>query len=707
MLPAAVVLLALFIQFQDPQFRARMRDNAFDQLQSLAPQHYQEKLPIRVVAIDDTSLSELGQWPWPRPVLADLTDQLTRLGARVIALDIVLPEPDRSSPEQIARRYAGQRVLHDLLIHMPAHDQVLAESFARGTVALGFSIAPLAVAAPLPPAKARFLVFGGSPANWLPPYRGAVASLPLLTEAARGSGAISLAPGSDGVLRAVPLLQQVGGVLYPELGLEALRLFSGADNLALQISAAGFSGYGVVPGIRGVGIGHASFLPTAPDGKVWLHFRPLTTQRYISARDVLAGRVDARLIRDHIVFIGVTAAGLGDTVASPLGELIPGVEGHVQLVEQMMTGDYLLQPAWENDFLALLLLAVALSLWFLLARCRPVWSVMLALGVVAGLFVLTGWLFVAQHLLLDPFYPALAVSALFVSMVMPQYLRTESEQRWIREAFSRYVSPNRVKHLQDHRDQIELGGSYRECSFVMTDLEGFTALMERHQPALLSDMLNEYLDNMIQIAFRHDGTLDRIVGDAVAVMFSAPLTQTDHAARALACALEMDAFAQACRQRRQLQGIAFGRTRIGVSTGTVLVGNFGGKSMLDYRALGDAVNTAARLESINVHIGTRVCVSESTVAQCPGFVGRPVGRLLLKGKTEAVQVYEPLTQDEAQSERVISYRSAYALLQAQQPAAQDAFARLHQNYPDDTLIAYHANRLAAGDTGTLVVMKNK
>jgi adenylate cyclase len=241
----------------------------------------------------------------------------------------------------------------------------------------------------------------------------------------------------------------------------------------------------------------------------------------------------------------------------------------------------------------------------------------------------------------------------------------------------------------------------------MTDLQGFTALMEQHQPALLSDMLNEYLDNMIQIAFRHDGTLDRIVGDAVAVMFSAPLTQTDHAARALACAMEMDAFAQACSQRLQLRGIPFGRTRIGVNTGTVLVGNFGGKSMLDYRALGDAINTAARLESINAHIGTRVCVSESTAAQCPDFVGRPVGRLLLKGKTEAVQVYEPLTPDAAQSERVISYRSAYAMLEAKQPAAREAFARLLKNYPDDALIVYHANRLAAGETGTLVVMKNK
>ncbi len=704
LLPAAVIVLALLIQFTDPQFRARMRDNAFDQMQSLSPLPYRAELPVRVVAIDEASLASIGQWPWSRMVLAQMVDKLTALGARVVAFDVVLSEPDRTSPEQMALAFPHQRALQEQLKRFPAHDLTLAKSFARSRVVLGFPIEPVAQSAALPPAKAHFLSFGGNAGDWLPNYGGALASLPQLTSAAKGSGAISLEPASDGVLRAVPLVYQVHDTLYPGMSLETLRLFDGRDNLALQIDAPAT---GKTPGIAGVALDNQTFLPTAPDGRVWLHFRPLAAERYVSAQDLLAGKVEAKLIKDHIVFIGATAKGLGDTVYSPLGELIPGIEGHVQLTEQLMTGDTLQRPTWENDWLLATLLLVWLLLGWMLARYRPLWSVLLTMLVLAGIFAFSLWLFAAQHLLLDPFFPALAVSALFFTLVVPRYVQTESEQRWIRNAFSRYVSPNRVKYLQANPQQLELGAVYRECSFVLTDLEGFTPLMEKYAPDKLSSLINEYLEGMIQIVFKHDGTLDRIVGDAVVVMFSAPLVQQDHAARALACALEMDAFAQECSRRQRELGVPFGRTRIGVNTGNVLIGNFGGKTMLDYRALGDAINTAARLETINKQLGTRICMSGTSVAQCEGFIGRPAGRLVLKGKTEAVETFEPLTAEQAAQPHVVEYLAAYQLMEAEAPQAIEAFHKLAEKYPDDPLAAYHAKRLAAGETGCRVVMTSK
>jgi adenylate cyclase len=295
----------------------------------------------------------------------------------------------------------------------------------------------------------------------------------------------------------------------------------------------------------------------------------------------------------------------------------------------------------------------------------------------------------------------------FLSLAVPSYLRTERDQRWIKTAFSRYVSPNRVRYLQEHPETLNLGGEYRECSFVMTDLAGFTSLMEKFEPAMLSSLLNEYLNGMIEVAFAHDGTLDRIVGDAVAVMFSAPVEQSDHAARAVACALAMDRFAHAFSLRQQELGIPFGKTRIGVNTGDVMVGNFGGKVMLDYRALGDAINTAARLETINAHLGTRMSVSDSTVKQCVDFRGRPAGRLVLKGKKIAVTVFEPLTEEEDSSERVAQYREAYALMDAESPSAVDAFKMLKIQFPEDPLSNYHLQRLESGETGSLVVMSQK
>ena len=699
--------MALATQFLDPPFRVRIRDASFDQLQALSPLPYHSTLPIRVIAIDDASLASLGQWPWPRTVIAQMVDRLHDLGARVIAFDVIFSEPDRTSPEQLAAAWPQDPILHDRLMQLPAHDKILAESLAHHPVVIGFPIESRVTNAPLPPVKSHFLNFGGDARDWLPQYGGGVASLPVLTDAEAGSGAISLSPDSDGILRAMPLLYRVRDELYPGLALEALRLFLGLDNLSIQVASSTQVGYARDPGIVGVGLGNDAFVPTTSDGRLWLHFRPLTPDRYLSAQDLLAGTVDSRLIRDSIVFIGATAKGLGDTTYSPLGELIPGIEGHVQLTEQMLSGDFLLRPGWENDFIVVLLLGTGLLLWFMLARYRPAWSVLLTTLIIAGLFAFSWWLFVSQQLLFDPAYPTLVVGMLFMVMMVPRYLQTEWEQRWIRDAFSRYVSPNRVKYLQEHPQNIELGGTYRECSFVMTDLQGFTTLMEKYTPTQLSHLINNYLDGMIQIAFRHEGTLDRIVGDAVAVMFSAPLTQPDHATRALACALEMDHFSQEFSHYQQEQGISFGRTRIGIHTGTVMVGNFGGKSMLDYRALGDAINTAARLETINAQLGTYICVSSITVAQCPTFVGRPVGQLVLKGKTAAITAFEPLSAEAMAEPGNQEYLAAYALMEAESAEATTTFQQLSEKYPNDPLANYHAKRLASGAKGSRMVMSSK
>jgi adenylate cyclase len=212
---------------------------------------------------------------------------------------------------------------------------------------------------------------------------------------------------------------------------------------------------------------------------------------------------------------------------------------------------------------------------------------------------------------------------------------------------------------------------------------------------------------MVGIAFRHDGTLDRIVGDAVAVMFSAPVTQPDHAQRAVACALAMDEFSQAFKAQKNAEGVPIGHTRIGVHSGTVIVGNFGGQNSKDYRALGDAINTTARLETVNRHLGTRICVSSAIVERCKGFNGRPVGTLILKGKSEGIAAFEPLTPEAAASARIAEYQAAFEKMARGDPDAGDAFGALAERYPEDGLARFHAERLDGGETGATVVMTEK
>ena len=217
-------------------------------------------------------------------------------------------------------------------------------------------------------------------------------------------------------------------------------------------------------------------------------------------------------------------------------------------------------------------------------------------------------------------------------------------------------------------------------------------------------LLNDYLDQMIAIAFANNGTLDRIVGDAVAILFSAPVTQADHQQRALSCAMAMKRFSQQYKKQLEAQGKAFGDTRIGVHSGEVIVGNFGGSTIFDYRALGDPVNTASRLEGANKHIGTLVCVSEATLSGCPGWPGRPIGRIVLQGKAQPLAVFQPLEQDDVGDDQ---YQSAFELLRAEHHGALAAFERLAGARPDDPLVIFHLARLRAGKTGDLISLTEK
>ena len=389
---------------------------------------------------------------------------------------------------------------------------------------------------------------------------------------------------------------------------------------------------------------------------------------------------------------------------------MPGVEAHAQMLEQVLTDSYLYRPAGAKSIEALTLVIGGLALGALALATGAVVSALatlLAMGLVVG----AGWFaFVDYQLLMDPVTPALGIFIAFLWSSVIHHLSSERRQRFVKQAFSRYVSPNLVAHIVDHPAELELGGRRQECSFIFTDLAGFTSLMEKIDPGEAVALLNAYLDEMIAIAFRCNGTLDRIVGDAVAIMFSAPVQQPDHRQRALTCAIAMQRYAARYSDDLKARGIAFGYTRIGVHTGEVIVGNFGGSTIFDYRALGDPVNTASRLESVNKHLGTRVCISEATLSGCTGVVTRPVGRLVLKGKSQPLMVFQPIhdgLEIPGAAPQDPEYAAAYALLTQDAGAALVAFREQAATRPTDPLVQLHLHRLDQGETGDLIVMTEK
>jgi len=276
--------------------------------------------------------------------------------------------------------------------------------------------------------------------------------------------------------------------------------------------------------------------------------------------------------------------------------------------------------------------------------------------------------------------------------------RRLAEAERVRANLARFFSPNLAYQLVNHPEELEVGGERRELSFLFTDLADFTALVEASEPQLIVSLLNEYLDEMTNIVFDHGGTVDKVVGDAVHAMFGAPLAQPDHARRAVQCALDLDAFACSFVATKRGEGIALGETRIGVNSGLAMVGNFGGETLFDYTAHGDAINTAARLETANKALGTRICVSAATVAAIADFRGRPIGALLLRGKSAPIEVFEPLANgaDLAAGE---AYEAAYRCLAAGDPDALEAYAALAETHPRDPIVGLYLRRLKQGQTG--------
>lgn len=276
-----------------------------------------------------------------------------------------------------------------------------------------------------------------------------------------------------------------------------------------------------------------------------------------------------------------------------------------------------------------------------------------------------------------------------------------------RANLSRYFSPNLAKELAENPEFFKLGGERRELTFVFTDLTDFTPLVETLEPSLVVPLLNEYLAQMTQIVFQHGGTVEKIVGDAVHAIFGAPLEQADQAARSVACALDMDVFAENFREEKVATGVALGVTRIGVHSGPAIVGNFGDEKFFEYTAHGDAINTAGRLENVNKYLGTRICVSEKVVEQVPDFKGRTVGVLVLKGKSEGLKVFQPLHADQVESPATKAYNEAFQQLDANDPEAKQSFAALVGRYGEDPLATFHLKRLLAGDTGARIVFEEK
>ena len=631
---------------------------------------------MRIVDIDEESLRRLGQWPWPRDRVAALVERLHALGAATIAFDVLFAEPDRTSPARLAMELpasARSPELEQALGALPDHDALLAAEIANaGNVVLAVAFTNSNDAAvPMP----YTMPYGGTdPRRFLPSVaKGAVLPLPALAKAAAGLGSVLFQPDADGVERRVPLVFRENTVLVPSLAAEALRIAGGAHAIAIKASDASgevFGDWRQQTGIVAIRIGPFT-VPTDPGGRVWLHDTGHVAARFIPAWQVLEPDFDRGRTEGDIVFIGASAAGLGDIKATPLDRAAPGVEVHAQITEQIVLGDFLNRPDWARGAEFLFTLIFGVILIALVELTAPL--VVSLCGVLAiGAAVSASWFaYLKLHFLLDPMFPSLTVLAVYLSASGLRFLASERERRWVRSAFSRYLSPVLVEQLAAAPKRLTLGGEMRDMTLMFCDVRGFTAISERLDPQGLTHLMNGFLTPMTGIVLDHRGTIDKYIGDCLMAFWNAPLDDPEHARHGAVAALRMAAAIPEINRRLAADAAANGRevppiaVGIGLNTGPCCVGNMGSEQRFDYSALGDAVNLASRLEAQSKTYGVTIVVANDTLTAVPELAALELDLIRVKGKARPVRIFTVLGEsDLAASPAFRTWRAAHDRLLA-------------------------------------------
>ena len=654
---ARLICLALLIGFAalriaDPLPIEELRVRTFDTFQRIDPR-VKTARPVTIIDIDEKSLSRLGQWPWPRTRIADLVSNLTKLGAVVIAFDVIFSEPDRLNPDVAADTFRGlDDETQSKLRALPSNDQLFANAMRRSRVVLGESGLPMVLSEPDPTLPVTGLaMLGEEPQRFMFKFRGLLRNTGVLEKAAGGRGLLTINPERDGIIRRVPMIMEAQGVTMPSLSFEMLRVITGTDTIFIKADHAGITSIGV----KGFQI------PTDRNGQLWVHFAHYDPTLYVSAVDVLEGSVKPEMIKNKLVLIGTSAVGLNDIKTTPVSAAMPGVEIHAQVLEATLTKSLLAQPPHGP----LLEFGAALLLGLLVIAFAPMFGpvTLVAVGALfASLLVGTSWYYYTQQrLLVDFTYPLLSTTTIYLTLIFSSFVREQAQRRQIRSAFGQYLSPALVAQLAQSPEKLVLGGESREMTIMFTDVRGFTTISEsfKNDPQGLTTLMNRFLTPLTNAILARKGTIDKYMGDAIMAFWNAPLDDKEHELNACEAAIDMleriDVLNKIREVEAQESGITYFPINVGVglNTGYCVVGNMGSDLRFDYSVLGDTVNLASRLEGQTKEYGFSIIVgSKTAMAVKEKFAILELDFIMVKGKKEPEVIYAIAgRQDTANSER--------------------------------------------------------
>ena len=620
-------------------------------VRALAPHTQDDR--IVVVDIDEKSLREKdqggeGRWPWRRDRLAQLVgDLFQKYGVSLVALDIVLSEKDASSGLDVLEQLAQQelkdvpRFAAQLAQLRPqlAFDHVFAQAMQTGPVVLGYAFHNDK------PASATTLPLGMDAADWglagvrAQSYPGYSGLLPEFGAQAAGAGHLNPLRDADGVTRRVPLLVEHQGRYYPALSVAVVQALTGAPKVGVVVSNYGQS-KGQIEKIDISGIE----VPVDAALNALVPYRGASQSfAYVSAVDVLQGRVPAAQLKDRIVLIGTSATGLADLVTTPMGVSFPGVEVHANLITGMLDGRVVHAPAYAQGVEMLGVLVLGLLMVLGGAWLKPAYAVVVFVLALAATLALNVGLLMGQQLMLPLAAPLACLLVVFVFQMAYGFFVEARGKRQISELFANYVPPELVQIMSQDPQAFTMAPVERELTVLFADVRDFTSISEHLSPEALSELINAYLTAMSEvIRDGHQGTLDKYIGDAVMAFWGAPVPNANHAQDAVRAALAMQRAAHCLNQDFLRKGWPQLSIGVGLNTGPMRVGDMGSKIRRAYTVMGDSVNLGARLEGLTKVYGVDVLIGENTRALLPGWTCREVDRVRVKGKDRSVAIFEPL-----------------------------------------------------------------
>jgi len=658
----------LFLYYANPYPVQFLRLKVFDYYQQQKPRDIPppQGKPVTIIDLDENSLTEIGQWPWPRDVIARMVENLMQMGAGLVAFDVTFPEPDRMNPAGIADDIKGlDEETKKKLRAIPSNDEIFSRVIKKSRVVLGQTgywekrdadeVAP-------PPIKKSIALRGAKgaphPGLWLNEFPSLVRNVPVIEKYAAGHGIFTIIPERDGIIRRVSTMFKYGKDIYPALSVEMMRVAFNRRTIQLKYDVAGIKEIGIAS--RRQFPPNGLKIPTDANGRVWPYFSKSDKSKYVSAKDVLNGTADPALIKGKLTIIGTSAAGLLDIRATPVDPIIPGVEVHVQLIETAMHNAYLSRPGYFVGAELALILFGGLAMIVLVPWAGAKWG-MAAFVLVAGGSSATSWFLFAGvdlsmipmigfkldgRLLFDAFYAVGSILLMYMVLTYTSYAREEASRRQTRDAFSKYLSPDMVNRVAENPSELKLGGELRNLTLLFCDVRGFTTISEQFDAVGLTSLINKLLTPLTNAILERQGTVDKYMGDCIMAFWNAPMDDDDHHYNGCTSALSMLAEMGPLNDRLEAEALEEGRKHIplkvglGLNTGECVVGNMGSDQRFDYSVLGDTVNLAARLEGQSKSYGMNVVLGPTTNTSVKDRLATiDLDYIQVKGKTEGTYIY--------------------------------------------------------------------